>query len=295
MLVPAVLFAMSLFFLLAGLLTPGSLDRKGPRRFADDRLLRLGAPWVAFALVLWPLTVVAMYRAVGASPSSAWADLTEPPLDTGPLWFLAVLLLYSLGYAAWSRLGARLPWAPGQRGRHAGASPGRLRGRHLAAVAVGIAAASFVVRLWFPLGSAQVANLKPWQWPQFLAMFRLGVISARRGWLAPVPDRLRRGCGLAALAATLSFPLLVLVASAVGLPADLELFLGGWRWRGAGKAGAGRRRRWGRRLVRAGVAARHPDPPRPDPVGRAATHIAVGVVRQYRNMGLPSTWRISGR
>jgi hypothetical protein len=101
---------------------------------------------------------------------------------------------------------------------------------------VGIATASFVVRLWFPLGSAQVANLKPWQWPQFLAMFGLGVISARRGWLAPVPDRLRRGCGLAALAATLSFPLLVLVASAVGLPADLELFLGGWRWQAAAAA-----------------------------------------------------------
>ena len=104
---------------------------------------------------------------------------------------------------------------------------------------MGIATASFVVRLWFPLGSAQVANLKPWQWPQFLAMFGLGVISARRGWLAPVLDRLRRGCGLAALAATLSFPLLVLVASAVGLPADLELFLGGWRWQAAAAAVAG--------------------------------------------------------
>lgn len=165
LLVPAVLFTMGLFFLLAGLLTPGSLDRKGPRRFAGDRLLRLGLPWAAFALVLWPLTVVAMYRAVGVPPSSSWADLTEPPLDTGPLWFLLDLLLYSLGYAVWSQLGVRHPGAPGHLGRRAGASPGRLRGRHLAAIAVGIATASFVVRLWFPLGSAQVANLKPWQWP----------------------------------------------------------------------------------------------------------------------------------
>jgi hypothetical protein len=236
MLVPAVLFAMGLFFLLAGLLTPGSLDRKGPRRFAGDRLLRLGVPWAAFALVLWPLTVLAMYRAVGVPSSSFWADLTEPPLDTGPLWFLLVLLLYSLGYAAWSQLGARLPGALDHLGRRAGASPGRLRGRHLAVIAVGIATASFVVRLWFPLGSAQVANLKLWQWPQFLAMFGLGIMSARRGWLAPVPDRLRRGCGRAALAATLSFPLVVLVATAVGLPAALELFLGGWRWQAAAAA-----------------------------------------------------------
>ena len=230
MLVPAVLFAMGLFFLMAGLLTPGSLDRKGPRRFAGDRLRRLGGPWAAFALVLWPLTVAAMYWAVGASRSSAWADLTEPPLDTGPLWFLVVLLLFSLGYAAWSQLGAHLPVRP------AGTPAGRLDGRHLAAIAAGIAAASFVVRLWFPLGSAQVANLKPWQWPQFLAMFGLGIVSARRGWLAPVPDRLRRGCGLAAVAATLSFPLLILVGGAAGLPVDLELFQGGWRWQAAAAA-----------------------------------------------------------
>jgi hypothetical protein len=230
LMVPAVLFAMGLFFLLAGLLTPGSLDRKGPRRFAGDRLLRLGLPWAAFALVLWPLTVAAMHRAVGTPLSSSWADLTEPPLDTGPLWFLLVLLLYSLGYAAWAQRRLRDQRAPGRR---TGTSPGRLRGRHLAAIAVGIATASFVLRLRFPLGSAQVANLKPWQWPQYVAMFGLGIVSARRGWLAPVPDRLRRGCGLAALAATLSFPLLVLVATAVGLPADLELFLGGWGWQAA--------------------------------------------------------------
>jgi hypothetical protein len=260
LLVPAVLFAMGLFFLLAGLLTPGSLDRKGPRRFAGDRLLRLGLPWAAFALVLWPLTVAAMYRAVGMPPSSAWADLTEPPLDTGPLWFLLVLLLYSLGYAAWSQLGSGHPRATDRRGRHAGASLGGLRSRHLSAIAVGIATVSFVARLWFPLGSAQVANLKPWQWPQFLAMFGLGVLSARRGWLAPVPDRLRRGCGLAALAATLAFPFVVAVATAVGLPADLELFLGGWRWQAAAAAVAEGVLAVSASLWLLGVAQRHAGP-----------------------------------
>jgi hypothetical protein len=101
------------------------------------------------------------------------------------------------------------------------------------AIAAGIATATFVVRLWFSIDSAQVANLKPWQWPQYLAMFGLGVMSARRGWLAPVPDRLRRGCGLAALTATLSFPLLILVADALGLPTDIDLFAGGWGWQAA--------------------------------------------------------------
>ena len=135
--------------------------------------------------------------------------------------------------------GERHPRAPSRPGRPAGTVlSDALQGRHLAAIAVGIAAASFVVRLWFPLGSAQVANLKPWQWPQYLAMFGLGILSARRGWLAPVPDRLRRGCGLAALGGALSFPLLILVADALSLPTDLELFSGGWRWQAVAAAAA---------------------------------------------------------
>jgi hypothetical protein len=233
-LVPPALFAMGLFFLIAGLLTPGSLDRKGPRRFVRDRLLRLGLPWASFALVLWPLLMFAMYRAIGAPVSSFRADLAEPLLDTGPLWFLVVLLLYSLGYAAWWQLRTGHRRAPNRPGPAAGSGPpGTLRGRHLVAIAAGIATATFVVRLWFSIDSAQVANLKPWQWPQYLAMFGLGVTSARRGWLAPVPDRLRRGCGLAALTATLSFPLLILVADALGLPTDIDLFAGGWGWQAA--------------------------------------------------------------
>src|SRR6478672_2191194 len=51
---PVGLFMMALLFLVAGLLTAPSLDRKGPRRFARDRLLRLGIPFAAFVLLLWP-------------------------------------------------------------------------------------------------------------------------------------------------------------------------------------------------------------------------------------------------
>ena len=38
LILPFAVFVMALFFLVAGLLTPGSLDRKGPGRFARDRL-----------------------------------------------------------------------------------------------------------------------------------------------------------------------------------------------------------------------------------------------------------------
>jgi hypothetical protein len=46
-------FSMGLFFLLAGLLTPRPLARKGARRFVVDRLLRLGMPFAVWVLLLW--------------------------------------------------------------------------------------------------------------------------------------------------------------------------------------------------------------------------------------------------
>ena len=62
---------MGLFFLLAGLLTAGALDRKGSRRFAGDRLLRLGVPWAASALAAtlsFPLLVLSPTRSGAGRP-----------------------------------------------------------------------------------------------------------------------------------------------------------------------------------------------------------------------------------
>ena len=55
---PAVLFAMGLFFLISGLVTPASVARKGPSRFARDRVVRLGTPLAIWTLGIW--TVIQM-------------------------------------------------------------------------------------------------------------------------------------------------------------------------------------------------------------------------------------------
>jgi hypothetical protein len=65
LILPFAMFVMALFFLVAGLLTPASLDRKGPRRFTRDRLIRLGIPLATFMFVLWPLMTYGLYRAAG--------------------------------------------------------------------------------------------------------------------------------------------------------------------------------------------------------------------------------------
>lgn len=52
MIAPVGLFMIPLLFLIAGLLTPRSLERKGPAAFARDRLWRLGVPFAIYSFLL---------------------------------------------------------------------------------------------------------------------------------------------------------------------------------------------------------------------------------------------------
>src|SRR5262249_60652077 len=95
------------------------------------------------------------------------------------LWFLEVLLLFSLGYAV-------LPFP---------ATSSALTLRRLLVLAAVVAVASFLVRVRFPLDTSQWLDLHLSQWPQYLALFCLGLVGRRPGWLDPVPDPLRHACG----------------------------------------------------------------------------------------------------
>ena len=75
------LFAMGLFFLIAGLLTPRSLAKKGTRGFLHDRVVRLGVPFLAY-LVLYPLVV-------WLAGDESWSAVLSNQLrewTPGPLW-----------------------------------------------------------------------------------------------------------------------------------------------------------------------------------------------------------------
>ena len=74
-------------------------------------------------------------------------------MDSGSLWFALVLLLYSTAFVLWRRV------RPCPRPR-----PSRpLTGAHLAGAVGVVALSSFVVRLWFPARSGQIADLHLWQ------------------------------------------------------------------------------------------------------------------------------------
>lgn len=223
------LFAMGLFFLIAGWFSPRALERKGPRRFAVDRLVKLGLPLVVAIVVITPfVNALVAYQTEDISrPVLPFHRHLVSHLDTGPLWFVAVLLVFSLGYVA---LRSAFP-------RHPVAQPsGPLRARHLVALASFVAAASFVVRLQFSMDSHQVMNLHVFQWPQYLALFSFGVLAHERGWLHPVPDRIRRGCGWATVVGVLALPVLMGLGGAFAEDATVDPFAGGLRWESLGTA-----------------------------------------------------------
>lgn len=64
--------ATGLFFLMAGMLTTGPLQRRGPRRFLISRLVRLGIPVLAYALVVWPMLQWLKEQVQSEAPSP-WA------------------------------------------------------------------------------------------------------------------------------------------------------------------------------------------------------------------------------
>lgn len=218
---PSGLFMMGLFFFIAGLLAKNAIARHGLRRYLGDRMLRLGLPWLVSALLLWPVSVWLAYVAAGWRVSPWWVFAhRDPLLDSGSLWFALVLLLYSTALALWRR--AR-PCA----GRR---PSGPMTGAHLAGAIAVIALSSFVVRLWFPARSGQIADLHLWQWPQCLGLFTLGVVAARRGWHRHVPDRIWRTCAAVTLATLALLPPLALASGLRDVARESGPYLGGWGW-----------------------------------------------------------------
>lgn len=221
-------FLIALLFLVAGLLTPSSYERKGARRFVGDRLLRLGVPFVVYVFLVQPALVYALEHPLGDAPGSFWAEYLgeEKQIDTGPLWFVGVLLVYSLVYAGWRSW--RDPTAdrvaPGD---HA-TRPITLR--TLVLVAALVAPSSFAIRLVYAYGSESgFSDLNLWEWPACIAVFGLGIVGSRQGWLEAVPGDLARHCRTLTMSAVAAMATLLFLAAAFD---GVDDAFGGWHWLG---------------------------------------------------------------
>jgi glucans biosynthesis protein C len=197
-------FFMSLFFMISGYFLPQSFDWKGDRSFLKDRALRLGIPLLVFFFVIIPVMMYVYhvnfrpygpisflsyyfhyYFGHGPRPPH-WIGSAWPDMNFGHLWFIEHLLLLAVCYWFW-RL---LPFSGSKAGQKSGRPPKSLE---IIIFAIMLAAATFVVRFWYPidrwialLGFIQVA---PADVPRDLSFFVIGVFAYRHNWPLTLPKK----------------------------------------------------------------------------------------------------------
>ncbi|MBN1684917.1 MAG: acyltransferase family protein [Gammaproteobacteria bacterium] len=184
-------FFMSLFFMLAGYFVPISVDRKGMWKYIKDRLIRLGVPMVFFLVVLYPILGYFLHAHYLGEPIKFWSyywhlywNVGIKPLmqaaNLGPLWFISLLLVLSIGYVLLHPFTSHLRKLNDY-----------LRARSLNQILLStifiIIPLTFIVRLRFPIDqwlNYIIFMVAPADLPRDMAFFILGIIAYRQNLLA---------------------------------------------------------------------------------------------------------------
>ncbi len=223
-------YFMGFFLLISAYFVPGSCDRKGAGHFLKDRLIRLGIPLIIYSWIVSPLSYVVVTYVTQGQILPWWRYLPgagfDAALGAGPLWFVEVLLIFTLVYALWRRLfRPNTPMPPVQTESQ---FPGS---RTILLFAVLMATATFVIRLWHPVGwSFSPLNLQFPFFVQYIALFIVGLIAYRRNWLASLSDTTGKRWLAIAIVLILLFVPMALVGGA--MESD-EPFRGGLYWQAA--------------------------------------------------------------
>lgn len=193
---------MGAFFLIAGYFAPGSYNRKGTGSFLKDRLIRLGIPLIFWIFVLNPISEIGYFlmpaSLTGITDPLTWQSFWQiypDLLGIGPMWFVAMLLIFSFGYVAW-RVLTRNRASTSTRDSSV---PGY---GQIVLFILALALVSYLVRIMIPLGKSVFEFPTLAYLPQYLSFFALGTIAYRHNWFRTLPGRMGVVGFVAALLAT---------------------------------------------------------------------------------------------
>ncbi|TDE48509.1 acyltransferase [Nonomuraea mesophila] len=198
-------FFMGAFFLISGLFVPRSYDRKGAGPFLRERLVRLGVPLLLWLLLIRPLVTTGRYTTAVEEAARQGDDLPYwkyyvSAYTPGPLWFVEVLLVFSALYVLWRLWTGRRGRTP-ENATAAGRAPGVAA---IAGFVVGLALVTYVWRMVVPMGVTVLGLPSAGYLPQYAALFVVGLVAARRGWLQNLPRAAGRAGFATAAVATLA-------------------------------------------------------------------------------------------
>jgi fucose 4-O-acetylase-like acetyltransferase len=222
-------FFMGFYFLIAAYFVPRSLERKGGGQFLKERLLRLGVPFASQLLVIAPLVSYVLGITIWGFEGSFWAYIEAywkgyELLDTGPLWFVEALLMFSVVYALWWWLAK----PPTRTAANEDSAPGNVA---IAVFALVVGLITFAVRIWLPVGwSFAPLGFQFPHFPQYIALFVVGIIAYRRGWLPAISEDTAKGRLWGRVVAFLIALAPVLFVAGGALQGSTESFRGGLHW-----------------------------------------------------------------
>jgi glucan biosynthesis protein C len=194
-------FVIGFWFLIAGYFSPGAYDRRGPWRFIGGRLIRLGIPLAIYVFFLDPLIHYAINVnswGLGRSFWSIWGYQgvfwqylgghvkrhSSHGIGVGPLWFVEILLIFTLGYWLVRLLADLVKPPPGQSQRE-GSPPSNIA---IAVFALCLGVITFVVRIRPVRWDLKLLFLPFPYLPQYVGLFIVGLVAYRRNWLLVITD-----------------------------------------------------------------------------------------------------------
>jgi glucan biosynthesis protein C len=224
-------YFMGFFFMISGYFVPGSYDRKGIGPFLKDRLLRLGVPVLFYIIVIHPLLGYALAVIVRGGAGSFWGyyvrhvrGYSDYGLGVGPMWFVVVLLVFTIIDGLWRGLAkptANLPQGDSK-------APGNVA---IAVFALGLGLVTWAVRIWYPIDRWVTILLMPVEiahLPQYIILFVLGIVAYRHNWFVGISEAVGKlWLGIAIICIVL-LPILF-VAGGV-MEGKVDLFKGGVQW-----------------------------------------------------------------
>jgi len=216
-------FFMGFFFMISSYFSPGSIDRKGIGTFLKDRLKRLGIPLLFYMLVIAPLLSYGSARLqgyevpLGQHLAYQYSAITN--FNASQMWFIAALLIFAIVYVIWRRFAKPISDSEG-------AAP---RNTAIVIFALALGLVTFTVRIWLSVGfEIPILNWQIPHFPQYIAMYILGIVAYRRGWFASITDSQGKTWLYTALGLILLFPVLFIAGGA--LEGVLDPYFGGLHW-----------------------------------------------------------------
>lgn len=174
-------FFMGFFFLISAYFTKISFEKKSIGTFIKDRFIRLVIPLCVFYFFLCPLTVFISVR-FGDGADIGFFEFVKQyqGFGFGPMWFVETLIYFSFIYVIIRFIFHRKTSKPSKQ-------PDFPKPAVIFLTALAISAVSFIVRLWFRLGSEiPHTGLQLPYFPQYIAMLILGLLFAKYNWFEAI-------------------------------------------------------------------------------------------------------------